>query len=69
MLRDDIRQIINSKGLKHCVVAERAGYTNKSFSDMLCGRKTIKGDDIPRLAKALDITPNELFGFSDKEIG
>lgn len=62
MLNENIRMIIDNKGLKHCAVAAKAGYSKRMFSDILCGRKVIKADDIERICNALEITPNDVFG-------
>jgi transcriptional regulator with XRE-family HTH domain len=59
------RQIINHKGLKQKKVAEKAGYTQQAFSNLLNGRKFFGANDILRIAKALDVTPNELFGIKN----
>lgn len=47
-------------------VADRAGYSRGAFNAMLNGRKTISDVDIIRLATVLDVSPNDLFGFSEK---
>ena len=57
-----IEQIIKEKGLKKCVVAARANMTTQAFSDILNGKRLIKVNDIVVIAKALDVTPNDLFG-------
>ena len=61
------RTIISSKGLKQNAVARKAGYSVKQFNNMLTGRKLITPDDILRIATALDVTPNELFGIKPGE--
>lgn len=58
------RRIIADKGMKNCAVAERAGMSDKQFSNLLCGRRTIKESDVIALAEALNVTPNELFGYA-----
>lgn len=60
---DRLRDAIAASGLKQTVVAERSGFTDQMMSDMLNGRKTIKADFIPRICRALGITPNELYGW------
>ena len=35
----NIRRIINERGLKQYVVAEKAGYSKQQFSAMLTGRR------------------------------
>ena len=57
-----IRAIIKQKGLKNKAVAEKAGYTEQEFSNMLNERKIVNSDDVLRVATALDVTPNDLFG-------
>lgn len=59
-----INRIIAEKGLKKCAVAQKAGYSPQQFSDMLKGRRKIHYDDVPKLCEALQITPNELFGYN-----
>lgn len=56
-----IRRIIKSKGLKNSAVAERTSFSNQQFSNILCGRKQLKACDIPQIAAALGVTPNDLF--------
>lgn len=64
----NILKIIQDKGVKQCVVANRAGYSKQQFSDMVNGRKIIKVVDILAIAEVLEVTPNELFGISEKEV-
>ena len=58
----NIRHIMDTKwrGFKQNAIAERGGYDPKDFSNMLNGRKRIQVSDIPRLAEALEVTPNDL---------
>lgn len=57
----NIKFIIFKKGLKQCAVAKKAGFTATAFCDMLGGRRLIRVCDIPNIARALDVTPNDLF--------
>lgn len=63
----NVSEIIRELGIKQKVIAERAGYSENVFSNMLNGRKTIKACDIPRIAKALNRTPNALYGVTDNQ--
>ena len=56
-----ISQIIERSGMKQCVVASRIGVTPQMLNDMLNGRRLIKPVDIANIAKALNVTPNDLF--------
>jgi transcriptional regulator with XRE-family HTH domain len=58
---NNIKRIIKENELKHSAVAKRAGYSYRQFSALVCGRKIIKDNDIESIAKALNVTPNDLF--------
>lgn len=66
MIASNVRRIINENGLKQGAVAKRAGYDPKAFSNMLNGRKLVTDTDVINIAKALNASPNELFGISDQ---
>lgn len=61
-LVENIRFFMNKNrhGFKQGAVAEMGGFGEKEFSNMLNGRKKIRPQDIPRIAEAVDATPNEL---------
>ncbi len=61
----NIYKIIKNKMLVQSAVATRAGYDAKTFNNMLRGRKLILPEDIVRISKALEVTPNELFGYDE----
>lgn len=56
-----ISDLIREKGIKQGHIAAKAGYSENEFSAMLNGRKIIIASDIPKIAKALEIQPNDLF--------
>lgn len=52
----NIKTIISEKGMKQTVVAERAGFSDSDFSNMLNERrKLIRIEHIPRITKALGV--------------
>ncbi len=57
-----IKEIIKERGLSIKGVAEKIGYSQAMLSYMLGDQRTIKDTDILRIAEALGVTPNELFG-------
>ncbi len=61
IVQENMKRIIEKKGLKKTGVAARAGFTLQQLSDMLCGRKIIKASMIPALSGALGVEPNDLF--------
>jgi len=60
-IMDNIRGTIEAKGMKQVVVAERSGFTEQQFSDMLNGRKIIRAEYIPKIANALGVSVGDLF--------
>lgn len=62
MVSENVKKIIKERGIKQKTIAEKAGYSEKCFSAMLCGRKVIDDSDILRICCALEVTPNALFG-------
>jgi transcriptional regulator with XRE-family HTH domain len=60
-ITENIREIIRKSGLKQCVVAERSGFNEKEFSNILNGRKQLRAEHIPQIANALGVTPNDIF--------
>lgn len=66
VVAENIRKIICERGLKQKAVAEKAGYTERTFSDLLCGRKRIDTDDVIRIIRALHVLPNDLYGITSE---
>lgn len=58
-----IERVIFEKGLKKQAVAQQIGMTPQQFSDLLSGRRMLKSGDIMPICEALDISPNELYGY------
>lgn len=56
-----IKQNMIAKGLYQKSVAERAGFTEQQFSDMLNGRKVIRAEYLPDIAKAIGVHIGDLF--------
>lgn len=61
---ENIKRIIDEKGLKQMAIARRAGYSTQQFSAIVCRRKVLKDTDIAAIANALEVTPNDLFGIT-----
>lgn len=57
----NIRRIMADKGQKQKYVAEKAGFTEQEFSNMLCGRKKIDIEYIDSICFALETDANSLF--------
>ena len=56
-----IKRSIAEKGLFQKAVAERSGFTEQQFSDMLNGRKVIRAEYLPLIATALGVDVGDLF--------
>ena len=67
LISENVQRILKERGLKKGAFAEKAGYNIHQFSRMLTGRAKISWDDVLRLANALDVTPNDLYGIQGGE--
>ena len=56
-----IKSILSERGFKQRCIAERAGYSEQQFSDMLNDRKTIKATDIMPIARALGGSVQDIY--------
>lgn len=62
-----ICKIIDERHLKQASIAVAAGYTTRAFNDLLKGRKKFTAEDVVPICKVLEITPNELFGYTSSQ--
>lgn len=60
MIIANIKDIIKESGMKQKAVAEKSGFGDKEFSNLLNGRKRIGAEHIPAIANALGVTPNDI---------
>jgi transcriptional regulator with XRE-family HTH domain len=58
-LRQRIKDCINEKGIKQCVIARKAGISPKQFSAMMTGKRKIYADEYYFICEALNVTVNE----------
>ena len=58
---ENVRRVMREKGLKQNYVAEKSQIGVGALSSMLCGRKIITADHVANIAKALDVSPGDLF--------
>ncbi len=66
-VRTNIKRILNKKGYKQKYIARKAGYSENTMSNIINNRKRINDSDILRIAQALEVTPNDLFGFNSND--
>lgn len=62
---ENLERIIRDRGLKKKYVAEKAGYTQQQFSELINGKRVIRATDICKLSDALEVTPNDLLERSE----
>ena len=58
---NNVRRLMNERGLNRDFVASKAGYSYQQLCDMLHGRKIIKPCDIFAIAGVVGVEPGELF--------
>lgn len=61
---DNAYQIMQAKKMSQSAVARAAGLSPKEFNALLRGRKLLREEYIVPICKALEATPNELFGLT-----
>ena len=61
IVANNIRRLINESGYKQRAIAIRAGIDEKTFSQILHGRKRLRIGHLPPIAKALNVPIKELF--------
>ena len=61
ILLENIRKILDEKGIKHCKLANRLGLSNAEFSRMLSGKRVVRACYIPSIAEVLGCDCNDLF--------
>lgn len=64
VVAEQLKKIIDDRGLKQKKVAEILGYDYRTFNNMLNGYKTITSDDVIIIATKLGVEPNQLYGWS-----
>lgn len=67
LIADNVKRIIKEKCVIQSSVARKAGYNPKTFNNMLNGRKVIADHDVEAIANALNVSPNELFGWNEEK--
>lgn len=60
-LANNIERIIKEKGLKKSFVAEKANIPVNQFYSLLSGKKLFTSIYVRPIARALGVTPNDLF--------
>ena len=64
IVAEQLKKIIDDRGLKQKKVAEILGYDYRTFNNMLNGYKMITTDDVIIIATKLGVEPNQLYGWS-----
>lgn len=50
---EKVRAYLDDRGIKHSAIARKAGIPIKTFSAIMCGRRTMYADDLEAICKAL----------------
>lgn len=63
-----IESIIRKKGFIQGSIAEKAGFSDQQFCDMLKGRKVIRADYMVPIAKALGVSVQDIYDAGSTEL-
>lgn len=58
---EGINKIMEENGYIQRIIAQKSGFTEQQFSDMLCGRKVIRADYLVPIAKAMRVTIQDIY--------
>ncbi len=67
LIIQNTKAILESRGLKQKTFAQKAGYSEQQLSRKLAGHSPITWEDVLKIANALELTPNDLYGISVEE--
>lgn len=65
-VNENIKKIIEEKGLKQKYVAKKMGMSESSFSACINEKKIIRPEHIQKICNILEVTPNELINTKQK---
>lgn len=57
---DNLKRLIESKGLKQNYVAKKLGMKVVDFNRLINGKRTFRAEMVIPIAKVLGVTPNEI---------
>lgn len=61
-IQNNIRKLLNEKGITHKWMAEQLKMNKCQFSDMLCGRRVIRAEIVPQIANILGCSCDDILG-------
>lgn len=64
-MRTIVKQRMDDQGTKQKFLAKKCGFTEKDFSLLLNGRKTITETDIKKFCLGMGVCPNDLVKLDD----
>lgn len=59
-MRSLVRERMKATGIKQKYIANACGYSEKAFSALLNGYKTITDDDVIKFCAGMNVTPNDV---------
>ena len=62
---ENTKKLIQKKGYKQTFIAQKMKISDRKLSDILNHRKVIDVSIIFSLCEALEVSPNELFGYDE----
>lgn len=58
---DRLNAYMKAKGLKQKTIAEKAGFTENQFSQIINDKRSISADELEIICNAIGTTPNEIY--------
>ena len=61
-----VKRYINDQGIKHAVIAKKAGIPAKTFSAIMCGRRPMYAEDLESICNVLGVNAGAFFTENDQ---
>lgn len=62
-----LKLYIKQSGLKQCSVAEKSGFTENQFSQILNDRRSVSADELEVICNAMNASPNDIYIIKPKQ--
>ena len=64
MITERIIEAVAKSGMKRTVIAAQIGVSDQTFCAMMQGKRKITAEEFMKICNVLNMTPNELCGYS-----
>lgn len=63
-----LKLYIKQSGLKQCSVADKSGFTENQFSQILNDRRSVSADELEVICNAMGASPNDIYKMEHRQV-